>query len=76
MQLKKYLSTAVSASLISAPVAAQDSSVTRSSATLEGEELGGGMSDFALLIGLVAALVFFTVVAANDDDPDDLPASP
>ena len=74
MKLGKALaSLAVATSLVSAPVVAQAAVAdVRSATEVEGENLRGGF-----IIPLIAIIaVILGILAATNDDDDDLPISP
>ncbi|HLV07248.1 MAG TPA: hypothetical protein VKY80_06210 [Croceibacterium sp.] len=74
MKLSKLLaSSAVAASLITAPVAAQAAAADmRASANVEGESLAGG----GFLIPALAILAIVLGIVVAVDDGDDAPVSP
>ena len=70
------LFAAVGASLIGAPISATAATAqsARAGATIEGEQLAGGMAPAWLIAALLAVVV--GVVVVTDDDDEDRPVSP
>ncbi len=76
MRLKLFSTIAAAASLVAAPVMAQATSasklsVARTSAAVNGEDLGegsGGIVAIALIAGIVAIGVFAAIESGDDDD--------
>ena len=75
MRIGHSLAAIAAVGLLTAPLQAANINAARSGASVEGEDLAGGLSGTVLIVGLIVALGALVAVAADDENVD-LPASP